>query len=229
MESGRQCRSREYLHFTTASPTFRYLERNRPGVLVADLLNSNWIRIAAYLVAAACCAWAGRPHGSDREAGWSRFWLALAVALVVLGIGRELRIGGWIAGEGRTYARDHGWYPDRRPLQRAATNLLFLGGFTVLVFTAVAWRRYWRTHLLAACIFITLVTFVAIRTISYHNIDQVLYNHPYRGVRANSVIELGLNAALIVAALAARSSTVDRIRRSPRASGSPLASPTSPD
>ena len=74
-----------------------------------------------------------------------------------------------------------------------------------LAVTAVIWRNYWRSHLVPACLLITLTTFVAIRTISYHYVDQALYNHPFHGIRANSLIELGLTSAIALTALASAS------------------------
>lgn len=143
----------------------------------------------------------------------------MAVILLVLGLGREIRLGNWIADEGRTYARDHGWYPERRPLQRAANYAIFVAGACALVATAVIWRAYWRSHLLPACLLIVLATFVAIRTVSYHYVDQALYNHPFHGVRANSAIELGLTSAIALTALVSASSlraaNARRVRVSP--------------
>lgn len=165
-------------------------------------LNDNTIRVALYVLAAACCLVAGaaerRATRSNRAA---LAWWLLAAAVLVLGLGRELDLGSAITERGRSWARSQGWYPDRRSLQRRADLAVLLAGAVLILVLLAAFRRNARTSLPAFCVLVLLATFVGIRAISYHDVDQLLYNHPWHGLRLNTAIEIGLTLGMAGSAL----------------------------
>jgi hypothetical protein len=163
--------------------------------------NSNSLRVACYAIAAACCAAAflGERSGARFAA---RAWLSGAVILVVLAIGRDLEFGPWLTQRGREIAYAHGWYPDRRPFQRRADVALLAVG-VVAVGVAAAWHSRLRGYAPGLVLMISLVVYSAVRTVSYHDVDQLLYNHPWHGIRLNSILEASLTLSLAAVALRA--------------------------
>ena len=180
-----------------------------PGVL-----NSNALRAAAYVVAAALCFVAGLREREARRGTTSLapyFWFVLAGLMLFFGISRELEIGPWITDQGRSFARDHGWYNERRRYQRLLVDFIFVGS---LVLIAIGWvwffRAVYREHPLAFIAIVYVVSFVAIRTISLHQIDHMLYTDHFGGYRPNAALELFGCALVGVATLPLLT------RRSPR-------------
>lgn len=159
-----------------------------------DELNSNGVRVAAYLLAAALCACAAMTGARSpaRRRTHVAPWVLLAGLMVALGLAREVDLGPWVTAVGRHRAVIEGWYDDRRELQfwsvwavAAATAL------TALVLLFALRRRSWPVApaaLAASCI----VGFVLIRAISFHDLDALLYRRNYRGVLVNTGFELGL-------------------------------------
>lgn len=191
---------------------------------LAVLLNSSGLRVAVYLASAAVCTFAGieerrlSSNGRSRRAG---FWLMLAGLLLLLGIGRDIDLGPRITGVGRDYARGHDLYAERRPLQEAAVVVIAAVGAVVMA-VAVVYTRVGRLRQRAAfALIMGLCCFVAIRAISLHDVDQLLYNRPIEGVRLSSALELGLVMSLAaVAGLGRRRPPRDATRTGIRPTGS---------
>lgn len=57
-----------------------------------------------------------------------------------------------------------------------------------------------RRYLPAAIVVSSLICFAAIRMVSLHYVDALLYNHPIVGVRIGSIVELGLTTLALAAA-----------------------------
>ena len=116
--------------------------------------------------------------------------------MALLALARNLDFGPEITSAGRDFAKAHGWYPERREYQRAVDILLATGcgalALSVLAFRP--WRE--RGRIVASCLFLALLAYVAIRAVSYHNVDQLLYNRSIDGVRINAIIELALIGAI---------------------------------
>ena len=51
------------------------------------------------------------------------FWFGLAGLMLFFAISRELEIGPWVTAQGRSFARDHGWYDERRHYQRPIVDV----------------------------------------------------------------------------------------------------------
>lgn len=161
---------------------------------MADLLNSNELRILFYLGAAVACWVAGRREraflpGSGLDL-WPTFWSLSALLLVAMALGRATDLAGYLTQVGRKEALDSGWYDARRPIQAALVGTVSIGWF-ISVMTAI-WRvpeRRRRYLPEAICIF-SLICFAAVRMVSFHYADAILYNNPILGVRIGSIIEL---------------------------------------
>jgi hypothetical protein len=169
---------------------------------LAALFNSNELRVSAYLLGAVLCALAAvRLHRGASSRTSVVFWVMLAVVMGLMGLSRVIDLGPLITDHGRDWARDYGWYEDRRSIQRTAVEVVIVSG-AVAACIAAAWLAFAAApeHPLGAVAVLYLMTYVVVRAISLHQIDQLLYNHPVEGVRLNAVFELGGIAAVCAAA-----------------------------
>jgi hypothetical protein len=163
--------------------------------VISSSLDSNWLRVAAYGVAAAACLHAGlrerrrRPIAPSRDI-WPPFWIITAVLLAVMALGRAAEIGDLISEFGRREAREEGWYEIRREYQAAAVATV--GAIWLVAVVVAVWRvpERRRRYLPAALVVFSLVCFAGIRVISLHQVDTLLYNRPIRGVRIVAIVEL---------------------------------------
>lgn len=171
--------------------------------MVADVLNSNGLRVLFYVLAAGACWIAGRRERTFLLTStldlWPRFWTLSAVLLLVMAFGRLTDAAGLLTQLVRNEALTSGWYEARRPLQAALVGSVAVGWFSSVA-TAI-WRvpERRRRYLPTAVFVFSLVCFAAVRTISFHYADAILYNNPIAGVRIGSIIELLFGGCVIVA------------------------------
>jgi hypothetical protein len=172
--------------------------------VISGWVDSNWLRVVAYGLAAAAALHAGmreqrrRPHAPSREI-WPAFWFLTAGLLAVMALARAADIGELVSEFGRRTARDEGWYEIRREYQAAAVATV--GAIWFVAVVVAVWRvpERRRRYLPAALVVFTLFCFAGIRIISLHQVDSLLYNHPIRGVRIVAIVELTGVALTILA------------------------------
>lgn len=196
---------------------------------VNDILDSGGFRVVAYFtVALVAVGWwlAERRIGRrTRTEWWPTYWGVSALLLVTMGAARATELGELLAAFGRERALSDGWYETRRNIQAiavASVTALWFVTVVVAIWRIPPRRRRYLPHVVALT---TVVGFAAVRIISLHQIDAVLYNRGVGGVRFVAIIELGLLALTVLAAAA-------RARLRPPATPAPVAShrePTSPD
>jgi hypothetical protein len=177
--------------------------------VVSDPSLNGWATFLVYLVAAWLCARNARSSAALAEAGGRRiaearsrrrFWLVLAVLLLLLGLTRQLDLQQLAANMMRALFRSEGIYGERSGLQLGLIVAIGVFGTVGLLIALLSLRRAEPSVLAALLGAATLVLFTVIRTISLHDIDQFLN----RGVglprlRVNSLIELGLLALVVIA------------------------------
>jgi hypothetical protein len=172
------------------------------GEVMLTILDSGALRSVGYLAVGALALVAGwRERSSpDRERLqlWPLYWwltaaMVLAVALVHLG-----GLGDHLVDLGRQQARSAGWYDARRKLQASAVLILSWAWFmtVLLAIWRVPPRR--RRYLPSAIAVGTLVAFVAIRAISLHQIDSLLYRRDVYGIHLAVLVEFALLAVACV-------------------------------
>lgn len=157
-------------------------------------LNGNGLRVAAYLVAAALAflAVSREARTSDRSRRLAACWLILGLTMVGLGLARVIDFGPWLTGFGRHQARIEGWYDDRREVQYWTVWGVVAATALASLLVLLAAPRETRPALPASLCLLALGGFVAVRAISFHNVDAVLYRYHYRGLLLNTACELGL-------------------------------------
>jgi hypothetical protein len=168
---------------------------------VINLVDSGWLRTSGYLLAATAAFVAGRreirSHGIGSD-WWPRIWFVAAAILLVMALVRGSDLVHLLPDLGRRRARSEGWYQDRRELQAlviAAVGAALVGTVAVVLWWVPANRRQ---YLPEAIVVLALVAFAAVRLVSLHQVDALLYRRRIHGVKLDAVIELVLLAAAIV-------------------------------
>lgn len=182
--------------------------------LLIDVLDSGRLRVGAYVVVAAQATWWGlreRRRIADHLLDWwPTYWFLSALVLIVMGTARAGALGDLVTELGRDQARSSGWYESRRALQAGAVVAVAVAwavGVLVAIWRVPPRRRRYLPHVLALS---TLIAFAAVRIVSLHHIDSVLYRRDIAGIRIVSIVELTLLGATAGTALTTRS------RASPR-------------
>lgn len=156
--------------------------------------DTNWMRVVAYIVVAGLCLLAGRRQDPSDRGVWAPFWPMTGAVLMAMAVGRAGGIAEWIADLARSEARGDGWYETRRRYQAIVVGAI--GSVWVIsVFTA-CWRipERRRRYLPMMVVVMTIGAYVAIRMVSLHQVDSLLYRRDLMGMRIGTLTEYVLLA-----------------------------------
>ena len=169
-----------------------------------DMTPIGWTITISYFVAAVLTSVAYRRelklealriHGVRAQ-----FWKWLTVAMVLLGLNKQLDLQKLVTKFGRAIVLGLHVYSMRRPMQVLFIGLIALGGLALVVFV-VRKMRGLRSHYVVALIGIVfLCVFIVSRAASFHNVD-VLLSMRFHDVYVNTFLELGGIVAVAVAAV----------------------------
>lgn len=166
----------------------------RPGPADPSLL--GWLATLAYFGVALLL---GRPWRR------SRFSLFAAGLFALLGAAKLLNLQMLLIGSLRSLARSKDWYADRQLPQMAfiaTVGTLTLAAMAALAWTGAGnWGRELRRRRLTVAMIVLLLGFLAIRAASLHRVDRLLYGTTIGGFQWSTVIEMGLLALIVPAAL----------------------------
>ena len=129
------------------------------------------------------------------------FWGLVTLAMLSLGVNKQLDLQSMLTAAGRCLSQLQGWYDERRAFQRDfIIGLLITAG---LFLALVLWlmRRYLRRNGLALLGLAFVITFVAVRAVGFHHFD-VLINSRLLNIRFNVLFELSGLVLLAVNATA---------------------------
>jgi hypothetical protein len=187
----------------------------RPGIGDPSLM--GWVTVAAYALAAITALGAARRARrlADPADDSRAIWIAVATLMALLCVNKQLDLQSLLTDVGRVIARRDGWYDHRRDVQKWFLAAAVGTALVMSVFVLVAFREFWARHVLLAAGLLFLLTFIAVRAISFHHFDEVL-GTTLIGMRVNWILELGGIGMIGWAAL--RSERPSRSRRS-RGSG----------
>jgi hypothetical protein len=157
-----------------------------------------WVAVAGYLVGALLCGW----QATRSKAGAERlFWILASIAMLALGLNKQLDLQTQLTAIGRQWARDGGWYYQRREFQAA---FIVTGA---LVGTLGLLGLFWLIRGLRLGVWVTLIglamlaLFIMVRAASFHHID-IFMRRPVIGLKLHTVLELaGILVVIIGAAL----------------------------
>ena len=170
--------------------------------MLPSLSPFNIIAVGLYLLVALAGVVALLTAMRYRQAGWHiRMWLFAAALFVALAALRGLGIEDFWQGELRSMLRAEGTYQDRREFQRplAAIVVAFAGIVAFLWayrgFRNVRGRRNVAVMVAGASAF-AMIALVALRLISLHPVDALLYGP----LKLNWIIDMGSSLVVLGAA-----------------------------
>jgi hypothetical protein len=166
----------------------------RPEIGDPSLL--GWITVTAY-AAAAIAAFA-----ADSKAALGRRgpWLMVALLMAFLCVNKELDLQSLVTDVGRALSREYGWYEARREVQKWFVAVVLAGAGLASIVLIMRFRDFWRSRRLLGAGLAFLLTFVVVRAISFHHVDEFL-GVRLGGVRMNVFLELGGIAMVLWAAI----------------------------
>jgi hypothetical protein len=170
-----------------------------PGI--GDPTIYGWISVVAYAAAAILC-WRAQHSAAPGE---RRLWLAIAIVLAALAINKQLDLQSLLTATGRSIAKAHHWYRDRRAMQVAFIGALVAAGAVGAFALCRTYNRVGPPLVAALAGTGVLFLFILIRASSFYKVD-ILINKSLGGVRANHAIELaGISIVAISAIFTMRS------------------------
>ncbi|WP_169972780.1 hypothetical protein [Tautonia rosea] len=186
----------------------------------------GWLTVVAYFAAAIACGGAARAErrldaggrtvhpvfwkidhlriapksGAKSPGRRALFWWLLMVAMLVLGINKQLDLQSLLTAVGRRLALEQGWYKERQAVQRTFIAGVAIVGAGAIALLAVLFRSVLLRRPLAAIGLVFLYGFVLIRAASFHHVDAFLKDE-FLGMRMNWLLELGGITCVLASAL----------------------------
>jgi hypothetical protein len=167
-----------------------------PGI--GDPSIMGWFTVVLYFCTAYRCFALARDKNVTLVRHERSVWWLFTLALVALGINKQLDLQSALTEIGRILAREQGWYEDRRLIQAefiSLVGLLGLASITVLIWIT---RRMPAATRVAVTGGAALAVFVAVRAVSFHQFDRLIGRRPL-GMRLNWVFEIGGISIILVA------------------------------
>ena len=166
----------------------------------------GWCITATYFIVGCLCLAAGRhsSRGLRDRARLRGFWFALAALMFALGCNKQLDLQTLLTQAFRDMARSGGWYGYRRGIQAVFVFICAATGVALVAFSLRFAKGHWRHCKVAYAGAIFLMTFIVIRTASFHHVDTVLYRLPGIGKSVNTGLELGGTLLVGIGSLLAR-------------------------
>jgi hypothetical protein len=160
-----------------------------------NLIDALALPETAYIFSAGACIMSGlRTMGRSARHALieSVFWLGMSLILMALTIFNLEDLQGVLANEGRQIAREGGWYRDRREVLASIIQVLVIGTGAVVVLVLLLLGDLRSRLGLAILAAGGLLGFVAVRALSLHQIDALLYRRGTLGASWNDLFESGL-------------------------------------
>lgn len=172
---------------------------------IGDPSFMGWFTVWAYGAAAVLAAWAAKRTRADHmiEGGprVRTLWIGVTLLLAFLCLNKQLDLQSLLTDIGRAIAKAQGWYGERRAAQRLFVFSVLGGSAIFAAWFSWRFRFFWLDHGLLVAGLLFLLTFVAVRAVSFHHVDRFLATG-LSGVRMNWALEL--TGIFLVAAAAVR-------------------------
>jgi hypothetical protein len=128
--------------------------------------------------------------------GENRTWWILTVAMLALGINKQLDLQTALTEIGRMMAHSEGWYEVRHTVQFAF--IVVIGILALATIALLVWmvRRAPPPTRLAVAGCVVLAGFILIRASSFHHVDFLLSSR-WAGMKVNWLLEMGGISILI--------------------------------
>lgn len=192
---------------------FEFMQRVLPWSTLRTPFWITLITTAIFVSMAIFCmiyGWQSRQRAPVHRGSLQLFYYSQALLLVGLGIDKQVGLLNWLTGYSRLIAMRDGWYYTRRPFQLDLIIGLTIAGLLLLAVACWSFRAILHTHWLSLVGAVGLLTYVAIRAVSFHDVDALLAARVW-GLRWDWLCEVGgsvfLFGALTLAFMMQRRST----------------------
>lgn len=155
----------------------------------------NWIKSATMAVSfggallCLCYAFCLRHSAPGQQRRLQLFYGSQTLFLLLFGVNKQLGLLNWLTSYSRLIAVREGWYDTRRLAQFDLIVGLGVAALVGLLLASWYLRAILRQHWLPLLIGIGLLTYVAMRTVSYHAVDALILDRVL-GVLWDWLIEL---------------------------------------
>jgi hypothetical protein len=149
----------------------------------------GWLITGSYFACALMAGFIAAFHKHLEERLAAKFWNAISLLMVLLGINKQLAIQMLLTEMGRQVAKAQGWYDQRRIVQFTFI-VVFSTTFTAaFIWLAKRYRDSFRRYTLVFCGLFFLLSFVIIRAAAFHHFDEVI-QYDLHGFKMNWMLEL---------------------------------------
>ncbi len=180
----------------------------RPGF--HDDFFIGWLITGSYFACALMAAFIATFHKHLEERLATKFWHAISLLMVLLGLNKQLALQMLLTEMGRQVAKAQGWYDERRIFQFSFI-VVFATMFTAaFIWFAKRYRDSFRRYTLVFCGLFFLLSFVIIRAAAFHHFDEVI-QYDLHGFKMNWLLELAGIYMIILAGV--KEIVVSRIRK----------------
>lgn len=168
---------------------------------VGDPTLFGWLTVAAYLLAAvacAVCAWrASQIFGEEHIWQHRLLWGGLALAMLFLGLNKQLDLQSWFTAVIKAIAWEKGLYDLGRQAQ--AYFIAGLALISLLVFGGIAWtfRHMWRHTWLLLLGLVFIARFVVVRAAGFYGVPLPRLSALTGGIQITWMLEI--LGALVIA------------------------------
>jgi len=170
-----------------------WIGRWYPGI--GDPTIGGWITVAGYAAAAFLSflvlrALGGSDADSKRIGRERALWIILSIALVFLGINKQLDLQSAMTEALRMLAKAGGWYSDRGMYQALFVVALGTGAIAASICLVILVRGLPNSTKLATAGLVLVIGYVLVRAASFHHFD-LLIGSRFLGLKVNWILELG--------------------------------------
>lgn len=161
---------------------------------IGDPTIFGWITVICYFVAAHLSYKEYKHVKYNHLLGEPKFWLGLAIVLLLLGFNKQLDLQTVFTYLVRQLSIHQGWYEERRYYQVVFIIGLAVGMLGLIYALRIFLARCWHLYKITWVGIILLCFFVLVRAASFHYFDSLI-GEQFLGLKLNVVMEIG---ALII-------------------------------
>ncbi len=155
---------------------------------IGDPSFMGWFTVVSYFACAIVSLSAAiKCKKSDR--GAFLFWNAISTLMFLLGVNKQLDLQSLLTEIGRQIARYQGWMDQRRIIQFWFIVILVIAVVLSFLIFVIVMRDLFRRFKFAFIGLFVLMSFIMIRAISFHHVDEMLRFRIF-DVKMNWVFEL---------------------------------------
>lgn len=172
---------------------FEFIHRLLPWATLRNPLWNAPITTVLFVGMALLCiiyGWQSSQRTWAHRGPLQLFYYGQALLLLGLGLDKQLGLLPWLTSYSRLMAMRDGWYYTRRSFQLDLIIGATIAGLLLLGVACWCFRAILRFHWLPLVSAVGLLTYVAIRAVSLHDVDAVLADRVW-GVRWDWLCEVG--------------------------------------